>query len=83
MPGVAPNLVAARGEAAAIDAAMNQLRGVSPTAGSYVSDSNYFQQHWQTAFWGSHYPRLAAIKRKYDPHGLFFAWHGVGSEEWN
>jgi len=23
------------------------------------------------------------VKRKYDPDGLFFVHHGVGSEEWS
>jgi Berberine and berberine like len=27
--------------------------------------------------------RLLAVKRRYDPDGLFFAHHGVGSEEWS
>jgi hypothetical protein len=26
---------------------------------------------------------LRAIKKKYDPTGLFFVHHGVGSEEWS
>jgi hypothetical protein len=26
---------------------------------------------------------LAAVKHKYDPSGLFFVHHGVGSEEWS
>src|ERR1700730_7737189 len=29
------------------------------------------------------YPRLAEVKKKYDPAGLFFVHHGVGSEEWS
>jgi hypothetical protein len=37
---------------------------------------------WQHAFGGSHYPRLRALKPKYDPDGLFFVHHGVGSEDW-
>jgi hypothetical protein len=26
---------------------------------------------------------LAAVKKLYDPGGLFFVHHGVGSEEWS
>jgi hypothetical protein len=26
---------------------------------------------------------LKAVKRKYDPEGLFFVHHGVGSDEWS
>ena len=44
---------------------------------------HYFQPDWQIAFWGTNYPRLAAVKRKYDPQGLFFVHHGVGSEAWS
>ena len=40
-------------------------------------------QHWQKSFWGSNYPRLRQIKDKYDPDGLFFVHHGVGSEDWS
>jgi hypothetical protein len=38
---------------------------------------------WQRAQWGDHYGRLAAIKQKYDPKGLFFVHHGAGSEGWS
>jgi FAD/FMN-containing dehydrogenase len=48
-----------------------------------VSESNYFQADWQRAFWGANYPRLQAVKRRYDPEGLFFVHHGVGSEDWS
>jgi hypothetical protein len=26
---------------------------------------------------------LAEVKKKYDPDGLFFVRHGVGSEQWS
>ena len=59
------------------------MRQIAPDAGSYVSESNYFNSSWQAAFWGSNYPRLREVKAKYDPDGLFFVHHGVGSEEWS
>lgn len=48
-----------------------------------LSESDYFIGDWQVAFWGSNYPRLADVKRTYDPTGLFFVHHGVGSDEWS
>ena len=34
-------------------------------------------------FWGPNYARLLAVKDRYDPDGLFFVHHGVGSERWS
>ena len=48
---------------------MSQLRALVPHPGSYVSESNYFENGWQHSYWGSNYPRLAEIKGKYDPDG--------------
>ncbi|HEY2178742.1 MAG TPA: FAD-binding protein [Caulobacteraceae bacterium] len=77
------NLAAARREAARVEAAMAALRPLAPAAASYVSESNYFNPHWREAFWGPHYARLAAVKARYDPAGLFVMHHGVGSEHWS
>lgn len=79
----APNRAAARRDAGAIGAAMAELRKVVPDAGAYVSESSYFQTGWQRAYWGENYPRLRAVKARYDPDGLFFVRHGVGSEDWS
>ena len=74
---------AAQRDAHLIDAAAAALRALAPQAGSYLSESNYFNTHWQQAYFGSHYARLAAIKKHYDPEGLFVVHHGVGSEAWS
>jgi FAD/FMN-containing dehydrogenase len=69
--------------ARAVDAATAELRKVAPEGGSYVSESNYFNKDWQQAFWSANYPKLRTVKAKYDPDGLFFVHHGVGSEDWS
>lgn len=81
--GHEPDLGAARERADAVSKSMDELRKVVPQAASYVSESNFFEPGWQQSFWGSNYPRLQAVKAKYDPEGLFFVHHGVGSEEWS
>jgi FAD/FMN-containing dehydrogenase len=83
MPGPGPDLTRARRQAAKIDRAMDALLRVAPDAGSYLSESEYFLRDWQQRFWGPNYRRLAAAKRRYDPDGLFFVHHGVGSEDWS
>jgi FAD/FMN-containing dehydrogenase len=62
---------------------MEEVLKVVPDSGSYVSESDFFERSWQRSFWGANYPKLAAVKKKYDPDGLFFVHHGVGSEEWS
>ncbi len=83
IPGHEPDVKAARRAAGRINAAMDELLKVAPNPGSYFSESDFFERSWQQSFWGSNYPRLAAVKKKYDPNGLFFVHHGVGSEEWS
>jgi FAD/FMN-containing dehydrogenase len=85
-PGLARLAVdkaAARENAHQIDRAAAELRRIAPNAGSYVSESNFFNVSWQKAYWGANYAKLRAIKKKYDPDGLFIVHHGVGSEEWS
>ncbi len=85
-PGIAghePDITRGKADAAAITAAADALRAIVPDAGSYANESNYFDGAFQKSYWGSNYPRLLTIKRKYDPEGLFFVHHGVGSEDWS
>ena len=79
----APDLAAARAHRDRVQSAMNALRTAAPEAGADVHECDYFQKDWQKSFWGANYARLAGIKRGYDPDGLFFVHHGVGSEGWS
>jgi FAD/FMN-containing dehydrogenase len=83
IPGHEPDLTAGRRHAGAINRAMDELLQVATHPGSYVAESDFFERAWQQSFWGSNYPRLAAVKKQYDPSGLFVVHHGVGSEDWS
>lgn len=81
--GYRPDGEAGRRSLEAINAAMTILRDATPGAGTYSTETDFFLSDWQEECWGEHYPRLLAIKQKYDPAGLFWAHHGVGSENWS
>lgn len=83
IPGHEPDVPAARRDAKACAKAMQAIYRLVPKAGSYVSESDFFLKDWQRAFWGTNYPRLLAIKKRYDPDGLFTVHHGVGSDAWS
>lgn len=83
LPGQPFDAGVAHQHARAVDEAAAELRKIVPDPGSYVSESNYFNRTWQQAFWGNNYRKLLAVKAKYDPDGLFFVHHGVGSEAWS
>jgi Berberine and berberine like len=81
--GFEPAVGPARAARQRIRECMAPLRSLVPDAAAYVSESNYFESGWQKSYWGSNYPRLAAIKKRYDPTGLFVVHNGVGSEQWS
>jgi FAD/FMN-containing dehydrogenase len=83
VPGHEPDTAGAPARAALVTASMDEIRKLLPRVGSYVWETDYAQPHWQEAFWGDNYTRLLAVKAKYDPDGLFFLHHGVGSEDWS
>ena len=83
IPGHEPSVDEGRKAAERVNQCVDQLRAVVPNGGAYVSESNYFEKGFQQAYWGSNHPRLAEIKKKYDPDGLFFVHNGVGSEQWS
>ena len=83
VPGHEPDVAKARSETEAVGQSMDEIRKLLPRVDSYVWETDFFQPNWQEAFWGENYPRLRAVKDKYDPDGLFFLHHGVGSEDWS
>jgi hypothetical protein len=80
IPGHEPNVAQGRQEASVVAAAMAPLKALAEQPASYVSETDYFQDNWQRAFWGDHYARLLQVKNRYDPGGLFLVHHGVGTE---
>jgi FAD/FMN-containing dehydrogenase len=83
MPEAKVDESAADTQSARIASAIAELSRAAPDAGTYVSESDYFQRDWQAAFWGTNYARLLGAKHKHDPQGLFFVHHGAGSEGWS
>ena len=60
------------------------FRERTPGAGAYFSEADFFEQDFQENFWGTeNYAMLKDIKMVWDPTGLFYCHHCVGSEEWD
>ncbi|KLJ12109.1 hypothetical protein EMPG_12773 [Blastomyces silverae] len=60
------------------------LRALEPgQMGAYLNEADPHESDFQQSFWGENYKRLYAIKKKWDPTGLFISRRGVGSEDWD
>jgi len=79
IPGHGPDNAQGRLERRIVTAAMAPLKALRDRPASYLNETDYFEADWQTAFWGDHYARLLRVKERYDPGGLFFVHHGVGT----
>jgi FAD/FMN-containing dehydrogenase len=82
IPNHEPDAEKGRKAADAVHRCMNELRTVASNSGAYVSESNFFESGFEQSYWDTNHARLAQIKKKYDPDGLFFVHNGVGSEQW-
>jgi FAD/FMN-containing dehydrogenase len=80
LTGHEPDAAAAETGARGVAEAMRLIRDLAPGAGTYLNECDYFEPDWQSSFWGSNYPRLLDIKRRYDPMNIFRVHHGVGTE---
>ncbi|KAJ2915381.1 hypothetical protein MD484_g5019, partial [Candolleomyces efflorescens] len=58
------------------------LRDASPYGAAYVNEGNLEEPNWQTAYWGTNYPRLLELRQKWDPQGVFYARTTPGTENW-
>ncbi|KAK4142218.1 uncharacterized protein C8A04DRAFT_13385 [Dichotomopilus funicola] len=81
--GWAPGLEGAELEAVQrkiTDNWMGRLRPYGP--GGYLNEGDVMEPDFGDAFFGTNYDRLLSIKRKVDPHDLFWAPTAVGSDRW-
>lgn len=59
------------------------LENLTPNGGAYLNEADFQQPNFQEVLYGAaNYPRLKAIKAKYDPLDIFYAITAVGSEDW-
>jgi hypothetical protein len=68
-----------------VKANLGWLTELADTMAPYGNDRSYLNftdpdlKSWRTAYYGPNYPRLAEIKRRFDPDGLFAFEQGIGS----
>ncbi|KAJ7240440.1 FAD-binding domain-containing protein [Mycena rebaudengoi] len=60
-----------------VSTATDFLRAITPDA-AYQNEADVHEPNHEVSFWGTHYPRLLQIKKKYDPENLLMCWHCVG-----
>ncbi|KAI3541429.1 isoamyl alcohol oxidase [Colletotrichum filicis] len=65
------------------DVVVPRLRELTLGSGTYMNEGDFQLKTWKEDFYGANYPRLQAIKSKYDPEGLLFGPTGVSSDAWS
>lgn len=60
-----------------VTSAVEHLRKITKDA-AYVNEADIYEPNYEVTFWGKNYPKLAQIKRKYDPEHLLDCWQCVG-----
>jgi hypothetical protein len=59
------------------------LRQFAPDMGAYANEAYPgTHQNWQSTYWGSNYPRLSTLKKKYDPTNHFWVTPGIDADAW-
>ncbi|RDX57545.1 FAD-binding domain-containing protein [Lentinus brumalis] len=66
-----------------LESRLTRVRALAPDSGAYLNEASLFEPDARHAFFGGHYEKLRAVKRKYDPTDLFLVTEGVGADEWD
>lgn len=45
-----------------------------------LQQASVHEENWTESFWGSNYPRLSEIKRRYDPNMTFWVSPGINAD---
>ncbi|KAF2024071.1 FAD-binding domain-containing protein [Setomelanomma holmii] len=61
-----------------ISESVQPFKALTPGGGCYMNEGDWLEENWQQTFFGDKYDRLLAVKRRYDPTGLFNCWKCVG-----
>ncbi len=56
------------------------IEEATPGSGAYMNEADFLQVDWKEAFFGSKYPELLRVKKRYDPDNMLYVRVGVGSE---
>lgn len=59
------------------------LREAGPNGATYVNEGDLYEPDWQESYWGSNYPRLLTLRKKWDPEGVFYTQTTPGTENWS
>lgn len=60
-----------------------QLERITPGSGTYINEGDFNLPTWKEDYFGSNYPKLLAVKKKYDPSDLLYATASVGHDVWD
>jgi len=61
-----------------VSASVQPFKALTPGGGCYMNEADWQEENWQQTFFGENYDRLLAVKKRYDPTGLFNCWKCVG-----
>ncbi|KAK5166447.1 uncharacterized protein LTR77_007990 [Saxophila tyrrhenica] len=83
--GWAPDATQAEKDAVQRDISFTKVGAMekqAPDTGVYMNEGDRLDPNYKQDYYGEHYDRLASIKEKVDPNGVFYCPTCVGSDEW-